>query len=367
MSRAQETSTTQQNDAGASAPFVAGKNVITNGAFDIWQRGTSFTGGGQYTADRWQSYATQSSKLSYSQSSSVPNGFTYSWIATSSSAYSPTSGDYFMQTQRVEGYNIRSFAFGTSAAKNLTLSFWVKSSLTGTFGGAVHNAAFDKTYVFSYTISNANTWEYKTVSIAKATSGSWNTTTDVGIEIGFSLGAGSAGLTTAGSWVSGAYWGVTGQVNVVATSGATWQVTGVQLEAGPVATPFTTASGTLQGELALCQRYFLNYTQPFMAVASTSSGGTAVGNLNFPIQMRTGPSATTNMTNGTYDSSGPATGNWCFNVPGTANSSKVGTATINIYTGVLGANFTVTGATFSPVPIGINASSTSYINFNAEL
>lgn len=285
------------NGSGAWADLItpaSSGNAIINGAFDIWQRGTSFSSAG-YTADRWQPYLAQAGKLVSSQSTNAPAGFKYSYLTTSSSAYTPLSTEYFMQTTRIEGYNAASFAFGTSSAKTLTLSFWVRSSLTGTFGGALHNNAFDRSYVFSYTISSANTWEYKTVTIAGDTSGTWDITTNVGLEVGFSMGAHSGVLTTAGSWVSGAYWGVTGQVNVISTSGATWQVTGVQLEAGSVATPFKRNASSIQGELAACQRYYQRQSVSAYSylpgIGSANSTSAALIEYPTPVSMRVTPTA----------------------------------------------------------------------------
>jgi hypothetical protein len=281
------------------AQVVAGKNKIINGNMDIWQRGTSFNDGG-YNADRWQTYATQSGKISTTQTTSVPTGFNYATLITSNTSYTPSASDYFMQTQRIEGYNIASFGFGTSSASKLVLSFWVNSSLTGTFGGAMHNNAFNRTYVFSYSITSANTWQKVSIPFTADTTGTWLTTNSVGLEIGFSLGAGSSGLASTG-WQSGSYWGVTGQTNLVATSGATWAVTGVQLEAGSTATPFTTATGNIQVELAVCQRYFQssfpqgvapqqNY-YPGIVQVQTANNSLSGGFL-FTVPMRTTPSMT---------------------------------------------------------------------------
>jgi hypothetical protein len=279
-----------------SSAIPLSSNAIINGAFDIWQRGTSFSGGGGYTADRWNNYAVQSSKFTSARSTDIPTnaGVIYSWLGTSTSAYTPISGDYFMNTQRIEGFDAAQFNFGTALAKSLTLSFWVKSSLTGTFGGACHNNAFDRTFVFSYTISAANTWEYKTVTIPGDTGGTWEKTTAVGFELGFSLGAHSGGLTTAGSWVSGAFWGVTGQVNLVETSGATWQVTGVQLEAGLVGTPFKRNANSFQGELAACQRYYWRVNKGSALFAYIGAGFVVSSTqakivIPHPVEMRAAP------------------------------------------------------------------------------
>ena len=255
---ASDGSATAQLSSLNGGALSGARNRIINGDMRIDQRnaGASITGNsGVFPADRWQTYATQSSKFTCQQSTTAPTGFTNSLLYTSLSAYSVTSSDYFSVTQRIEGFNCAGFNFGTANATALTLSFWVRSSLTGTFGGACHNNAFNRAYPFTYTITSANTWEYKTVSIAGDTSGTWTTDNSVGLEIGFSLGCGSTGLATAGAWTGTSnIYGATGQVNVVGTNGATFYITGVQLEAGSVATPFERRS--YGQELALCQRYY---------------------------------------------------------------------------------------------------------------
>jgi hypothetical protein len=215
-------------------------NRIINGAMTIDQRNagaavTPANGANIYTLDRWSFYLSQASKLTTQQSSTAPTGFVNSLLVTSSSAYSVGSGDIFEVRQFVEGYNTADLMWGTANAQTVTLSFWVRSSLTGTFGGAIRNSASDRSYVFSYSISSANTYEYKTITIAGDTSATWLTTNGRGIGVFFSLGAGSTALKAAGSWGAGEYEGVTGQTNLVGTSGATFYITGVQLEAGSTA------------------------------------------------------------------------------------------------------------------------------------
>ena len=189
------------------------------------------------------------------QDSSAPVGFVNSLKATVTTAdASIGSTQRYQIQQRIEGTNISDLAWGTANAKTVTLSFWVRSSLTGTFGGSLFNSDGSRSYPFTYSILVADTWEYKTVTIAGDTSGTWLTTTAIGIGVNFSLGAGSSVLGTAGAWAGTLYVGATGQVNLIATSGATFYITGVQLEVGSVATPFERRPyGT---ELSLCQRYF---------------------------------------------------------------------------------------------------------------
>ena len=246
-----------------SVPVTAFKNRIINGAMVIDQRnaGAAVTpsSGGTYSVDRWRLYATQSSKFTVQQnygSVTPPAGFVNYLGYYVASAYTPSvATDEFFHNQKIEGYNIADLNWGTANAKTVTLSFWVRSSLTGTFAGFIRNEAGDRNYIFTYTISSANTWEQKTVTITGCTDGTWQTTTLTGIGIGFSLGANAALLTSStGTWISGtSYSGASTQVNLVTTAGATWYITGVQLEKGSTATSFDYRPyGT---ELALCQRY----------------------------------------------------------------------------------------------------------------
>jgi hypothetical protein len=182
-----------------------------------------------------------------------PAGFTNYLGATSLSAYSVAAGDVFGPETRIEGYNVADLAWGTANAKTVTLSFWVRSSLTGTFGGASRNINNNLSYPFSYTISTANTWEYKTITIAGPTTGTWNTTNGNGVSVNFGLGVGSTYSGTAGSWQSAEFYSATGATSVVGTNGATWYITGVQLEQNTVATPFERR--LYNQELANCQRY----------------------------------------------------------------------------------------------------------------
>ena len=243
---------------GTTTGYYGFKNRIINGAMVIDQRnaGASVTGNG-YPVDRWQVPVSQSAKLTAQQNAgsvTPPVGFTNYAGVTSSSAYSVISSDYFLLGQRIEGFNWADLGWGSANAKTVTLSFWVYSSLTGTFGGSLQNSAQTRTYPYSYTISSANTWEYKTITIAGDTTGTWLTTNGVGVTLWFSLGVGSASLGTAGAWAASSALAPSGSVSVVGTNGATFYITGVQLEKGSTATSFDYRPyGT---ELALCQRYY---------------------------------------------------------------------------------------------------------------
>jgi len=240
--------------------YTGFKNRIINGAMVIDQRnaGASVTPtSGSYTLDRWKIYCSQASKFSVQQNAgsvTPPTGFTNYLGATSLSAYTVGAGEEFDICQFIEGYNIADLGFGSANAKTVTLSFWVRSSLTGTFGGALQNSGSSRSYVFSYTISSANTWEQKSITIAGDQSGTWLTTNGLGISCNFGIGQGSSVSNTAGSWYAGNYVNVTGATSVVGTSGATFYITGVQLEKGSTATSFDYRPTTT--ELTLCQRYY---------------------------------------------------------------------------------------------------------------
>jgi hypothetical protein len=243
---------------GTTIGYNGFKNRIINGAMVIDQRnaGASGTGNTNYTVDRWYYYGSQASKITWQQNAAAitpPAGFKNYFGLTSSSAYAIVAADIFSFYQIIEGYNIADLGWGTASASTVTLSFWVRSSLTGTFGGALLNSGATRSYPFTYTISVANTWEQKTVTIAGDTSGTWLTTNGAGMQVNFSLGAGSTYSGTAGAWAGTTYTSATGATSVVGTNGATFYITGVQLEKGSTATSFDYRPyGT---ELLLCQRY----------------------------------------------------------------------------------------------------------------
>jgi hypothetical protein len=227
---------------GTYAQYTGFKNRIINGAMTINQRAYSATpsSDGTYTLDRWVAYgqASAASKFSVAQSSTAPSGFINSLLITSTSAYTVGSGDYQSICQFVEGLNVYDLAWGTASASPVTLSFRVYSSLTGTFGGAIQNSGRSRSYPFSYSIPVANTWTTISVTIAGDTSGTWLTTNGIGINLFFGLGVGSTYSNTAGAWAAGDYRSATGATSVVGTSGATFYITGVQLEKGSTATSF---------------------------------------------------------------------------------------------------------------------------------
>jgi len=284
--------TDTQQDLGISF-----KNRIINGAMVIDQRnaGASVTPtANTYTLDRWLAVMGVTSKYSVQQNAgsiTPPVGFINYLGVTSLSAYSVGASETFAIRQQIEGLNVADLGWGTADAKTVTLSFWVRSSLTGTFGGSLRNSAANRSYPFSYTISSANTWEQKSITIAGDTSGTWLTTNGIGISLSFGLGVGSSNSGTAGAWAASNFQSATGATSVVGTNGATFYITGVQLEVGTQATTFTLAGGSYGAELALCQRYYYKISatgnSQIFAQAYNDSAGVARGTIFFPVSMRT--------------------------------------------------------------------------------
>ena len=294
----QNNSVTPAKMANGGAEFGM-RNRIINGAMMIDQRnaGASVTPiSGQYTLDRWRCFLTQSSKYTVQQNAgsvTPPVGFSNYLGVTSSSAYSLLAGDYFFSSQSIEGLNLSDLAWGTANAQTVTLSFWVRSSLTGTFGGSLVNGDSNRSYPFTYTISTANTWEQKTVTIVGDTTGTWLTTNGRGCQLRFSIGTGATYSGSAGSWASADYASATGATSVVGTNGATFYITGVQLEKGTQATAFEWRSyGT---ELALCQRYYQklgNAVNDVYVVSQAINNGFTIGTTLSYVTKRATPTVT---------------------------------------------------------------------------
>jgi hypothetical protein len=279
------------------------KNRIINGAMVLDQRyaGASVTVNGAgvfFSIDLFQAQGQSADGVfTVQQSTTAPTGFTNSLLATVTTDDSSIgSTQYYFLTQKIEGFNTADLGFGTASASPVTLSFWVRSSVTGTFGGSLSNDGVTRSYPFTYTISSANTWEQKSVTIAGDTTGTWLTNNGVGIRVYLNIGAGSSYTATAGAWASQWAFNATGATNLIATNGATFYITGVQLEKGSTATSFDYRPyGT---ELALAQRYYW----PLRGTAATPSflarnnaGGAGQGpalSLKFPQSMRTAPTAT---------------------------------------------------------------------------
>jgi hypothetical protein len=317
------------------------RSRIINGAMVIDQRnaGASVTNtaAGVYTLDRWRMFGDQASKFSVQQDAgavTLPVGFTDYLGVTSLSAYTVGAGEIFNIAQRIEGFNIADLGWGTANAATVTLSFWVRSSLTGTFGGALRNSAGNRSYPFTYTVSAANTWELKSVTIAGDTSGTWLTTNGIGILLNFSLGTGSTFSGTAGSWSGSDFFSATGATSVVGTNGATFYITGVQLEKGTQATSFEYRQ--YQQELALCQRYFYKSTNTNILLNGYNTTDNYITTvIGLPVSMRSTPTAT--FTAGTLVNAyqetllgvSPTILNWYIRVVSTGNASSNGNLIFN--------------------------------------
>jgi hypothetical protein len=313
------------------AQYYSFKNRIINGGMVIDQRnnGASITPTvPQFSVDRWGSSLTQASKFSVQQNAgsvTPPAGYSKYLGATSLSAYSVLAADSFYFYQGIEGFNIADLAWGTASAATVTLSFWVRSSLTGTFGGSLTNAT--RSYPFTYTISAANTWTNISVTIAGDTSGTWATNNSVGVYVIFSIGTGATQSGTAGAWATAVYTSATGATSVVGTNGATFYITGVQLEKGSTATSFDYRPYTT--ELQLCQRYFQIYSVtaansqaicPAMCYTTTA----AFGSFNAPVVFRTVPTLALTGTTGCYNAAaGNAGGTVALDVASTASTIRL--------------------------------------------
>lgn len=305
------TSGSGQFDSASTFGF---KNRIINGAMMIDQRnaGASITvnsnTGSQFATDRFLVQGTASEGVFTAQqlSATPPIGFkNYVRIQTTTASASPASGSLYAMSQIIEGFNIADLGFGAAGASTVTFSFWIRSSLTGTFSGSLKNGnAFNRSYPFTYVINATNTWEYKTVTVIGDTSGTWQTGNLGGLIVYWDLGCGSSLLSTANSWQGANYNGVTGSTRLISTLNATMDITGVQLEKGSTATSFDYRPyGT---ELALCQRYtkVMRGSAYTKYAAGTVGSTTAVYALSIPfsIPMRASPSVsfsgTTVMTAG---------------------------------------------------------------------
>jgi hypothetical protein len=312
---------TTQNTSAYGGGF-AFRNRIINGDMRISQRnGTSATtvnGNDIYTLDRFKGWANGGGVFTVTQSTTAPTGFNNSSLITVTTAdASIAAGDNYRFAQAIEGYNIADLGFGTANASTVTLSFWVRSSITGTFGGSLYSVSGTRSYVFNYTISAANTWEQKTVTIAGDTSGTWGTTNSYGITVYFDLGSGSNYENATGSWVAAEKFRTSGNATLISTLNNTLYLTGVQLEKGSTATSFDYRP--YGQELALCQRYYYKVIGEQAVYWEGYSGNLTyiTWNGSHPVEMRASPTCA---LIGTY-----ATSN-CTSV----SINTVSTLTINI-------------------------------------
>ena len=341
------------------------KNRIINGNMVIDQRnaGALISSGTAiaYTLDRWYAGIGYSTGATVQQSTSAPTGFNNSLIVTVGTGAAASAANIARAYQVIEGLNVADLGWGTADAKTVTLSFWVKSSLTGTFSGGFYNSAANRSYVFTYAISAANTWEQKSVTIAGDTSGTWLTTNGAGIYINWDLGTGTTYQATSGSWQATAAWATSGSVKLAATTGATFYITGVQLEVGSSATGFEYVDYTTQ--LAMCQRYYYQLVTPSANAYQIGTGGTwnasqGQAGVFFPVTMRTLPTTSANS----------GTNYWGIDVAGvstTTNSAWFGYRPSINYILVYNQGFS--GLTGGQSASFYANNSASYMGFTAEL
>jgi len=294
----------------SDSQFSGFKNRIINGAMVIDQRNAGAASANTisgYFLDRWQILQSTTGKLIAQQNAgsvTPPLGFNNYLGITSQSAYSVGAGDFYFIVQYIEGFNTADLGFGTANAKTITLSFQVYSSLTGTFGGSLRNATNNRSYPFTYTVSSANTWTPVSVTIAGDTTGTWvGATNGIGLQVIFGLGVGSTYSGTAGAWAGVNYISATGATSVVGTNGATFYITGVQLEKGSTATSFDYRPyGT---EENLCLRYFeilistVYYANSF-AVARMDGANSAISVFQNRVIKRASPTYTSSGTGTAY-------------------------------------------------------------------
>ena len=341
----------QDGMLGYDGGSFANRNRIINGDMRIDQRnagGSVALSTGTFLTDRWNMYLSYST-MTGQRSTIVPNGFINSLAITVASGTSASSTDQSMLRQKIEGFNIADLGWGTVNAKAATLSFWVRSSLTGTFGVTIrNNTSPNRAYTAAYTISSANTFEYKTIVISGDTTGTWLTDNNGGIQVAYDLGSGTTYSQAAGSWTSNtSISGLTGGVKLAENTGATFYITGVQLEAGSVATPFEHRQ--FGQELALCQRYYQvsggASSYPRILMPAYTTGAYVGGSFPFIVSMRATPTGT-------------IVGTWVN------QNTTVGSNTINVSPEGF-TLYTVSGST--TVIAGLYPSSTGFLTLSAEL
>jgi hypothetical protein len=322
--------------------------------------GSAVTTDSAYPVDRFQAFEDTDGTYSAQRDTTVPAGFVNSlkWTTTTADT-SLSAGQYCGIYHGIEGFNVADLGFGTANASPITLSFWVRSSLTGTFGGSFRNSANNRSYPFTYTISSANTFEYKTVTVAGDTSGTWLTDNGAGLKVFFALGVGSSFSGTAGAWAGTNYLSATSAVSVIGTLNATWYITGVQLEKGSTATSFDYRPyGT---ELQLCQRYFQIFGVQNGAYDAQSTGSAYSSTIAFvpyalKTTMRTAPSFTLSGSTSNFRYAGSST----EVTPSALAIDQSGSNTLSV-------KVTTTGLTGMQAVRLYNIDTTGGFQFSAEL
>jgi len=296
-------------DSGA----LSNRNVIINGAMQCWQRATASTttANGYSTVDRWKHFESGAGAYTTEQSTDHPTGTGYSLkFQVTTADTSIAAGEYAFTETNLEGQNLQQLQYGTSTAKNVTVSFWVKSNKTGIYCVALYkHAGAGTAYMYrkEYTISAANTWEKKVVTISPtagstalitASAGAVPNSNAMGLSLVFGLAWGSNYHGTDNTWQTGSGYGTSNQVNWMDSTSNNFYLAEVQLEAGTEATPFEHRS--IGDELARCQRYFYRMAgSGIHFYADYYSNDTFVTKEPLPVEMRVAPTITTNGTGGT--------------------------------------------------------------------
>jgi len=272
------------------------RNLIINGDMRIDQRnnGSAVTTTNTFVTDRWKQDQVGGGVISFQRSTESPDDFNYSLSATVTTADATPS--YYRIAQKIEGSNVIHLNCGTSSAQTITLSFWVRSSITGTYCIGLQNSAFNRGYSSEYTINSANTWERKTITATCDTTGTWLIDNGIGLTVYFDLGSSASYNLTPDTWTSANAWKTSNQTAWIGTSGATFYITGIQLEVGTEATPFEQRPYDM--ELARCQRYFQRHYDPALrgVYNGVTSGGASRMGFLIPVSMRATPVATTTGT-----------------------------------------------------------------------
>lgn len=320
-------------------PVDRDRNVVINGAMQVAQRGTStasITAGGYFTADRWTTTLSSLGTWTQSVENDAPSGSGFrkslKMLCTTADA-SPSSNDELGITQIIEGQNLQKFKKGTSSAEKFTLSFWVKSNVTGTFIVWLYDPDNSRETSLSYTVSSSGVWEKKTLVFASDSTGAFDNDNAASLHVRFYLGAGSSltsgTLPTTWATVNTANRAV-GQTNLAAATNNYWQVTGVQLEVGAVATPFEFEEyGTT---LAKCQRYYYRIDHNGngrVIPAYMYSTTLAIAIADLPVEMRVAPSALSQSgTAGNYNVWYTNTRATCSSVPTFESATKNTVSTV---------------------------------------
>lgn len=368
-------------DATLISPFIPtfiglGRNRFINGEMNIDQQngGAAVTANNAtlgYSPDMFLLLSNFGGALegvmtAQRVSASPPTGFTnYVRITVTTADAAISAANAYEYISALEGNNVRDLLFGTASAKTVTLSFWVRSSITGTFGGGVINEAQDRSYVFQYTINAANTWEYKTITVVGDTGGTWVTGTGRGVQLFWDMGAGSNSEGTANTWTTAApaRWRAAGNTRLISTAAATWDLTGVQFEIGSTASNFEYLP--IQTQISYCQRYYEKTYDIDQAVGTNTGTGTVYvpeaganattvqyGTVSYKVPKRTTPTITSYTASGTSGSWQVRDNGGGINANGTTDIDQVGTT-----------NFRIRITSITGSPITASSSSNWYIAY----